>query len=145
MKTASIVAAAFTFGACTFAMTRSAHALGPIGVEIGAKAGIGTTPISTSGYPNPLGFGLGARGGIDFLNIYAGVQLMYYFGGSDNVSVNGESLSIKEHTLMYGIEAGYGFTLIDVLTIRPQIGIGNATFSSSGNASGIANVNVSGG
>jgi hypothetical protein len=135
MRTASIVAAALSFGVGTFAMTRNAHALGPVDIEIGAKAGLGTSPISGSGSgaPNPLGFGLGARAGVDFLGIYGGVQLMYYFGGSTD---EGAGVTFKDHTFMYGVEGGYGFTLIDILTIRPQIGIGNATFSSSVSGSG---------
>ena len=145
MRTASIVAAALSFGVGTFAMTSSAHALGPIDVEIGAKAGVATNPVKNSDGPNPLGFGIGARGGIDFLGFYGGVQLMYYFGGSDDVSFAGQSASIKDHTFMYGVEAGYGITLVDILTIRPQIGIGNATFSSSASGAGAANFNVDGG
>jgi hypothetical protein len=113
------------FGLASIAIvtsTRTAHALGPIGVEIGAKAGVGTNPDSGT---NPLGFGLGGRGGVVlFDHLYGGVNLMYYLGGSDQ----GESV----HTLMYGLEAGWGFTLVDILTIRPQVGLGNATFSSSG-------------
>jgi hypothetical protein len=147
MRTASIVAAAFAFGVGTFAMTRNAHALGPLDVEVGAKVGFATNPVSSNNGvsgPNPLGFGLGARGGIDIVGIYAGVQLMYYFGGSDTVSALGQSVSLKDHTFMYGVEAGYGFTLIDILTIRPQIGIGNATFSTSGTSSGVVSANVGG-
>ncbi len=139
MRTASIVAAALSFGVGTFAMTRSAHALGPVDVEVGAKAGIGTNPISVSGFPNPLGFGLGARGGIDILGFYAGVQLMYYFGGSESGGVALQSASFSTHTLMYGIEAGYGFKLVDILTIRPQIGVGNATISGGAAVSGLVN------
>jgi hypothetical protein len=146
MRTASIVAAAFAFGVGTFAMTRNAHALGPVDVEIGAKAGIGTNPFSSNNgtsAPNPLGFGLGARAGIDLLGFYGGIQLMYYFGGSESVSVPGlESVSVHDHTLMYGVEVGYGFKLIDILTIRPQVGIGNATFSVTGGGSGVATVDV---
>jgi hypothetical protein len=146
MRTASIAAAAFAFGVGTFAMTRSAHALGPVDIEVGAKVGIATNPVSNSdGRPNPLGFGLGGRAGVDFLGFYGGVQLMYYFGGSDDLSVPGESVKFSDHTFMYGFEGGYGFTLIDILTIRPQLGIGNATFSSSVSGSGAANVDVGGG
>ena len=156
MRTASIVAAACAFGAATFAMTRTAHALGPVDLEIGAKAGLGTNPLSNpNGGPdiNPLGFGLGARAGVSFLGFYGGAQLMYYFGGSQDIgvpgvsvggiSVPGQSVSVSAHTLMYGVEAGYGITLIDILTIRPQIGIGNGTVSCSTSASGV--VNTSGG
>ena len=146
MRTASIVAAACAFGAATFALTRDAHALGPVDVEVGARAGVGTNPVKVSGFPNPLGFGLGARGGVSFLGFYGGVQLMYYFGGSNDVSAGGlQSFSVSTHTFMYGIEAGYGLTLIDVLTIRPQVGIGNANFSSSVSGTGLVNASGSGG
>src|SRR5579862_4965574 len=85
MRSASISVAAFAFCAGTLMMTRDAHALGPVDLEVGAKVGVGTNPISDqngTSTPNPLGFGLGARGGVSFLGIYAGVQLMYYFGSS---------------------------------------------------------------
>ena len=68
MRTASIAVAAFTLGAATLAMTRDAHALGPVGVEVGARVGLATSP----------------RGGVDFLGFYGGVQFMYYFGGTDH-------------------------------------------------------------
>jgi hypothetical protein len=149
MRTASIVAGAFAFSAATFAMTRNAHALGPVDIEVGAKAGIATNPISSSttngvsvSAPNPLGFGLGARGGVSFMGFYGGVQLLYYFGSSQDVSALGQSISVSEHTFMYGLELGYGITLLDLLTIRPQVGIGNASFSSSASGSGVVNANV---
>jgi hypothetical protein len=46
---------------------------------------------------------------------------MYYLGGSDN--------GVSFNTLMYGVEAGWGLKLLEILTIRPQVGLGNATFS----------------
>jgi hypothetical protein len=113
--------------------TRTAHALGPIDLEIGAKAGIGTNPDSGNG-PNPLGFGLGGRAGVVLLDhLYGGVNLMYYLGASEG----GESI----HTLLYGIEAGWGWKLLDILTIRPQVGLGNATFSASGSLASGSNSN----
>ncbi len=149
MRSASIFTAAFAFCAGTLMTSRDAHALGPVDLEIGAKVGVGTNPISsnngsaTAGQsaPNPLGFGIGARGGVSILGFYGGVSLMYYFGSSQNASVPGESGSLSDHALMYGVEAGYGFTLADILTIRPQIGIGNLTITASDNLSGV----VSGG
>ena len=103
--------------------TRTAHALGPIDLEIGAKAGIGTDPYSAG--PNPLGFGLGGRAGVVlFDHLYGGVNAMYYLGGSQN--------GVSANTLMYGLEAGWGWKLLDILTIRPQVGLGNASFSGSG-------------
>src|ERR1019366_6022326 len=60
----------------------------------GAKAGVGTNPSSSP--INPLGFGLGGRGGASFFGFYGGVDLMYYFGGSQ--SVLGQNVSLN--TLM---------------------------------------------
>jgi hypothetical protein len=161
MRTASIVVGAVAFSAATFAMTRNAHALGPVDLEVGAKVGFASNPASSSSSTtvngvttttsssggNVLGFGLGARGGVSFMGFYGGVQLMYYFGTSQDESVGGVSASVSAHTFMYGLELGYGIKLLDLLTIRPQLGIGNANFSTSVNESGvpgIGGINVSG-
>jgi hypothetical protein len=110
--------------------TRPAHALGPVDVEVGAKAGAGTNPYG--GAPNPLGFGLGGRAGVVlFDHLYGGINLMYYFGGSETSPGGPGTVTESRHMLMYGVEAGWGFKLLDVLTIRPQVGLGNAAFSSS--------------
>jgi hypothetical protein len=129
MRNASILAALFTFGVGTFAMTRDAHALGPVDLEIGAKIGVGTSPTSDLNY-NPLGFGLGARAGVDFFNIYAGVQFMYYLGGSEGGTSSFGSITTKTHAWQYGIDVGYNIN-VSILTIRPQIGFGNTTLSTS--------------
>jgi hypothetical protein len=139
MRSVSVFVAALAFGAGTFAVTRDAHALGPIGVEVGAKVGVATNPASSQQGvtpANPLGFGVGARGGVDIMGFYGGVSFMYYLGSSQDASIPGESGTISEHTVMYGLELGYGVTLLDLLTIRPQIGFGNATFSLGGSAAG---------
>jgi hypothetical protein len=130
-------AAAFAFLAGS--ISRDAHALGPIDLEVGAKAGGGTNPFSgqTPSTINPLGFGLGGRAGVAFFGIYAGVDLMYYFGGSQTEPIGGvggvsqQNVSVSEHTLMYGVDLGYNFK-ISILTIRPQLGLGNFTLTSSG-------------
>jgi hypothetical protein len=130
MKSVSIFVAALAFGAGTFAMSREAHALGPIGVEAGARVGAASNPISVpdgASVSNPLGFGLGGRAGVDVFGFYGGVNLMYYLGSSQDVNEGGATESASIHTLMYGIDVGYNLD-IAILTIRPQIGIGNATF-----------------
>src|SRR5271168_359202 len=112
MKSAPILVAAIAAGTLTLVATRPAHALGPIDLEIGAKAGIATSPVSGGG-PNPLGVGVGGRAGISILGFYGGGNLMYYFGAN------------SEHALLYGVEGGYGFSLPAVpITIRPQLGLG---------------------
>jgi hypothetical protein len=127
MKSARLLVAAAAIAAAATAslVSRDAHALGPVDLELGAKAGIGTNP--SNGSPNPLGFGIGGRGGVSFFGLYGGVDLMYYLGGSENVPGG----SISEHTFMYGLDLGYNFK-IAILTIRPLLGIGNFTVSHSG-------------
>jgi len=101
---------------------REAHALGPVDIEIAAKGGVGSNP-APSGSPNPLGIGLGARAGIALpLGLYAGVNIVDYLGSDTD--------GISEHALQYGLEAGWGISVL-FLTIRPQIGIGNINFSYS--------------
>jgi len=109
-----------------------AHALGPIDLEIAAKVGYANNP--GSGDPNPLGVGLGGRAGVSFMGAYGGVNILYYFGGTSNVNI----ASVSANSLLYGIEAGYGVTLVDILTIRAQLGVGNITISSSGSLGSVA-------
>jgi hypothetical protein len=118
-------------GTTVFCAPSTAYALGPIDLEIGLKAGYGTTPSNTpDGAPNPLGAGIGGRVGVSFLGLYGGLQAIYYFGGSGpTIPLVGGSLS--EHSVLYGIEAGYGVKLLEALTLRGQVGVGNATFTSS--------------
>jgi hypothetical protein len=127
MKSARLlVAVAATAAAASItSVSRNANALGPVDIEIGGKAGLGTNPTSTS--LNPLGFGIGGRGGLSFFGLYAGVDVMYYLGGSENVPGG----SISEHTLMYGVDLGYNFK-IAILTLRPLLGVGNFVVSHSG-------------
>jgi hypothetical protein len=130
MRSPFVLAAAVAIGAVTLSSAPDAHALGPIDLEIAAKGGYGTNPFG--GSVNPLGAGLGGRAGVGFFGFYGGIAGLYYLGGSqDGVSV---------HTAMYGFEAGYNWK-IAILTIRPQVGIGNFTYSVSGAPS--ANGNTS--
>src|ERR1700677_5001383 len=115
MKSAPILVAAAAAGVLTLATTRSAHALGPVDVEIGLKGGVATNPINGA-TANPMGPGLGARGGVGIFGFYGGVKFMYYFGADD------------VHTTQYGFEGGYSLGF-GPITIRPQLGIGNITFS----------------
>ena len=111
-------------GALVFSHSHDAKAIGPVDIEVAAKAGVGSNP--GNGTINPLGFGLGARGGVSIIGIYAGLNIVNYFGGSDN--------GISEHALLYGLEGGYGIKLLDILTLRLQLGLGNANFKASGSA-----------
>ncbi len=132
MNRSFVLLASVAFATTLVALPRDAHALGPVDLEVGAKVGAASSPTSVSGAPNPLGFGLGARAGLSFLGgLYAGGSLMYYFGGSQNVGIAGTDVSVSLNTLMVGGELGYGIKLLDLLTIRPQIGLGNGSFTAS--------------
>jgi hypothetical protein len=66
---------------------KQAHALGPLDLEFGAKVGGATNP---GGNPqNVLGFGLGGRAGVSVLGLYGGVNVVYYFGSSQTMPVDG--------------------------------------------------------
>jgi hypothetical protein len=139
MKSAPILVAAVAAGTLTFVAARPAHALGPLDLELGDKAGVATNPYNVSGSENPMGFGLGGRAGVSIFGLYGGIQAMYYFGSSQSV----DGTSFSSHTVMYGFEGGYGFSLPMVpITIRPQVGIGNATFTASGGGESASNSNV---
>jgi hypothetical protein len=119
----------------------SARALGPIDVEIGARAGGATNPNSAPGALNPLGFGIGARAGVVLLNhLYGGFDVMYYFGSNGPAlgGPPGPPVTLTDHTWKYGGEAGWGFKPIDILTIRPQVGLGNVAIDVSGNVPAFA-------
>jgi hypothetical protein len=132
MKGSSILLVAAAVGAGTFAFSRPAAALGPIDLEVGARVGYGSNPIK--GDPaNPLGVGLGARAGMSFFSIYAGVNIQYYFGGSGQVpdpNNVGATTKDSQHSLLYGVEGGYSFDIL-ILKLRPVIGVGNYTLHSS--------------
>jgi hypothetical protein len=115
MKSAPILVAAAAVGVLTFATTRSAYALGPVDLEIGLKGGEATNPINNGG-TNPMGPGIGVRGGVGIFGLYGGVKFMYYFGEN------------SFHSTMYGIEGGYSLG-VGPITIRPQVGVGNLSFS----------------
>ena len=122
---ALVVSAGLLSLAVVASFSGNAFALGPLDLEIGAKAGVGTTPSNfPNGATNPLGFGLGDRAGVSIMGLYGGGQIIYYLGGSEN--------SVSVHTLMYGVEAGYGTKLIDILTLRAQVGLGSYDINASG-------------
>jgi hypothetical protein len=126
------------------ALSGEAHAMGPIDIEAGARVGYGTNPNLGGGNgPNPLGLGVGARAGVALLGIYGGLGIDYFFGGSQDVSAGGATAQVSEHALKYGAELGYNIGLLDLVAIRPQLGVGNFTLYGSGAVSG-AGVSASG-
>jgi len=101
-----------------------AAALGPIDLEAGLRAGVATNP---SDGVNPYGLGVGARAGVGLFDFYAGLSVMRYFGSSDTLPLAGE---VSTSTTLFGGEIGYTITALPLVRIRPQLGIGNASFSS---------------
>jgi hypothetical protein len=109
------------------ASERDAHALGPVDVEVGARVGVGTNPDSKG--PNPFGLGIGGRAGVSIFHIYGGLSAIHYFGSSSDIPTPAGTISSSYSSTLLGIEAGYSITAIPHLTLRPQLGIGNASFS----------------
>jgi len=58
------------------AFPAKANALGPVDIEIAAKAGTAT------GSFGPLGFGIGGREGVSIGGLYAGVDVIDYLGAT---------------------------------------------------------------
>lgn len=114
------------------ATEREAHALGPVDIEAGARVGVGTNPDSKG--PNPFGLGIGGRAGVSIFHVYGGISAIHYFGSSADVSgpnVQGlsQTVNVSYSSTLIGFEGGYDITGIPHLTLRPQLGVGNASFS----------------
>jgi len=106
-----------------FSCSSYASAAVPIDVEIAGKFGTATKP---SADVTALGIGIGARAGVEIMRTaYFGVTAMNYFGSNNEGSSPGNG-----HAYVMGLEAGYSAHL-GVLTLRPQIGVGVATFFES--------------
>jgi hypothetical protein len=112
-------------GAGVLLLPRHADALGPMGVEVGGQVGAGTNPVG-GGSLNPLGLGLGGRAGLTWLGFYGGVNVMDYLGSSQSTPIANASA----HSFLYGVEAGYNLKVLGIVTIRPQLGIGDYTIYS---------------
>src|SRR5580704_16859711 len=91
------------------ALPTKADALGPLDIEIGARAG------GAAGNLGPLGFGIGGRGGVSILGLYAGIDVIDYLGAtaecggcSSPLTVGGPAVVRQSRSaLLYGFEAGY--------------------------------------
>jgi hypothetical protein len=105
---------------------KNARALGPVEVEAAANVGTGSNPVGKPGFANALLAGVGGRVGVSFLEAYAGLNLEYHW--SDSGTIFGDAVRGQINTLTFGAELGYNIRPIRVLTIRPQLGIGNAHF-----------------
>ena len=93
----------------------NAHALISAGVLVG------------QGFKDGYNFGLGARAGITLpaIPIYVGGTFVYHLGKT----VPGTDVTAK--VLYGGIEGGYEIGAIPLLTIRPYLGLGYASLTTS--------------
>ena len=112
----------------TLGFPTKADALGPVDIEVGARAGLATSPLG------PLGFGIGGRGGVSILGLYAGIDVLDYLGATAECescsSPPGQIVKQSRSALLYGFEAGYNLK-VSLVTIRPQLGLGNARLSNA--------------
>jgi hypothetical protein len=124
MKASSLLTVAV--GLATLSVTREASAFGPGPVdtiEIAARVGGGTTPVS--GGPNALGFGLGVRGGATLYGFYGGLSFMDYLGsGQDLPATGGGTTRYSSSSILIGFEGGYEIP-ISIVTLRPELGVGS--------------------
>ena len=108
--------------AFAFSASRDAHALGPLSIEVAAKGGFATNPDGSNNQVNPLGGTIGGRAGVSILSFYGGIDGEYFFGGTED--------NVTFHTVKYGVQLGYNLG-IPLITVRPQVGLGNLTISAS--------------
>jgi hypothetical protein len=117
-------------GLAALLVTQDASAFGPgplDTVEIAARVGGGTTPVS--GGPNALGFGLGVRGGASFSGFYGGVSFMDYLGSGQELPLpGGGTTHYSSSSILIGFEGGYEIP-VSFVTLRPQVGIGSYTLN----------------
>jgi hypothetical protein len=111
------------------AFPTKANALGPVDIEIGARGGVTASPLG------PLGFGIGGRGGVSIFGFYAGIDVIDYLGatsacGGCSMPAGAQQLQQSRSALLYGFEGGYNFKF-SVVTIRPQLGLGDFRWSTS--------------
>jgi hypothetical protein len=104
----------------------AAHALGPIGVEVGALVGGGTNP---SYPPSFLGFGAGGRAGLSIVGVYLGASVVDYVGSS--IPIGKDNVVDSAHALLVGGQGGYTFRL-GVLRLRPLLELGVAEITEAG-------------
>lgn len=127
----------------------NAFAAGRPEFEIAAKLGGATKPV---GPANSLGFGAGARMGLEASKLYFGLTMMHYIG-SDGIDQpeRFSNTSTSFTSTLVGFELGYTFTIDpEWLLVRPQFGLGvdvlHASSDSSalsGGPNGISSVNGS--
>jgi hypothetical protein len=113
---------------------RLAHAVGPVDIEAVGRFGYGTEHMNLD---------VGARAGVSFLGLYAGLNYVFYTGGYFPSTPS----SVEQSSVMTaGGELGYGFKIAFV-TLRPLVGLGgaweaNAPYIAGGAATSIGGLNT---
>lgn len=109
--------------------SEEAEAQLPGTLTAGGVIGYGVETEDVQGY-NPYGFTLGLRGGYTLpgLGLHLGGRLMYYFGSTGELA---DTRKIESKYITVSAEVGYDIDLF-VLTLRPYLGFGYASLSSSG-------------
>ncbi len=123
----------------TLSISHDSEALGPLQAEAAAVVGGGTSPSSSGAAPNPLGFELGVRAGASISRVYLGLSFVYGFGGTDTVPCPGappspcavNSVTVSDHSARFGLDVGYDVVVLNGFTVRPELGLGDALFSST--------------
>jgi len=100
---------------------QGAAAASPAVFEFGARGGYVTPPIR--GGTTPFGAGFGGRLGFNAGNVYLGISIVRYLGGTD--------VTLSNYAFVYGAELGYSFPIARVLSgsliLRPHVGGGAAS------------------
>lgn len=107
----------------------SAEAADAVGFEVAAKGGFATNPFENGAHP--LRPGLGARAGVTLSRLYLGVGFMYYAEADHQEPLTTAEQTVSSHDLVAGVEVGYSFPIGELVILRPQLGTGLWTNSSS--------------
>jgi hypothetical protein len=129
-----LLASTVLVSAAVCASERDAHAIGPVDIEVGARVGFATNPNSDG--PNPFGLGVGGRGGVTIAHFYGGLSAIHYFGQTKDIPTPVGTISSSFSSTLLGVELGYSITAIPKLVIRPQVGVGSASFSFNDQSTG---------
>ncbi|HXX67097.1 MAG TPA: hypothetical protein VEK07_07945 [Polyangiaceae bacterium] len=107
----------------------------PVAVEVGTRVGGATSP---TGPPDPFAFEAGGRADVMLAHFYAGFSFMFSLGSASDsscvgpvivaCSTNAGMISASAHSMRYGAQAGYDIALWKRFSLRPEVGIGTASF-----------------
>ena len=103
----------------------SASIRGLYGAALGdsqkVQASVSTSQATSSKDWNPYAAGLGLRGGVTLLSIYAGVSFDYFFAETTHL----EGIEIRGGRSQFMGNLGYELS-VPLLTLRPLLGVGYA-------------------